>query len=382
MSGKIKIAFCIPNMIIGGVETVFVNTINELIKEKNLELQIITHGKIREPLYVNWLKSHPGVPVYVYYPLCNWFEDIRPKCHGVLEPLRKIIFSLYKKYRRLVIFLSRRFKDVDVFIDYRNFEFFKELKYYNTPKIAWAHSALSYFESNDIFKRLSQYSQIIGITDDFVDDFKTKYPEYADKITRIYNPMNISDVLHRAQIAKTPHGKYFCHVSRLVAGKDIRTLLNAFDFFSAKHPGVKLYIIGDGDMASEFQKYAQTLKSNKQIIFTGAMSNPYGIMQGAVANILSSEFEGLPTVILESVILGVPCISSNCKNGPREILLDGMGGLLFDIGNAEMLSECMTYVYQSPSGAKDLVTNAGRGLKRFDASVISAEIHNLIKQVL
>lgn len=77
----------------------------------------------------------------------------------------------------------------------------------------------------------------------------------------------------------------------------------------------------------------------KRIVFTGALNNPYGIMRGAIANILSSESEGLPTLLLESVALGVPCISSKCKNGPREILLNGRGGLLFETGDANALAK-------------------------------------------
>lgn len=375
---KVKVAFCIPDMIVGGVDTVFVNTIDELSKNKDLDIVIITHARVREPLYTTWLHSHPEIPVYVYYPLCNWFEDLTPKCRGILKPLRKMIFSMYKKYRRLIY--THKFKDVDVFIDYKNFEFFKELRYFNKPKIAWAHSAISYFEHNGSLSRLPMYDIIVGITDDFVDDFKSKYPEYTAKVIRIYNPMNVNAIRQKAKLEKTPREKYFCHVSRLVKGKDIKTLMDAFDIFAKSHGDVKLYIVGDGDMANDFKSYAKTLKSNNQIIFTGEKHNPYGIMRGAIANVLSSEFEGLPTVVLESVILGVPCISSKCKNGPREILLDGKGGFLFDVGDVKMLAKHMNFVYENPEKANELANVAMDGLNRFSPSTISKQIYDLIKK--
>lgn len=375
---KLRVAFCIPNMIIGGVETVFVNTIDELSKNPDLDIKIITSAKIREPLYANWLKTHPEIPVYTYYPLCNWFEDLAPKCHGLLKPIRKILFSLYKKYRRLLVATSGRFRDIDVFVDYKNFDFFKELKYFHKPKIAWAHSAFSYFESNGIFTRLPQYTKIVGITDDFVNDFKARYPKYAHKIIRIYNPMNFDNIHKKAKLDEPPHGKYFCHVSRLVQGKDIKTLLNAFDLFASIHPDVQLHVVGDGYMSDELQEYAKTLKSNQRIVFTGAMRNPYGIMSGAIANILSSEFEGLPTVVLESVILGVPCISSNCKNGPHEILLDGDAGLLFDIGNANQLCQHMCNVYTNSIDKQTMVKNMQNSIARFAQDVIAKQIHDVI----
>lgn len=382
MKQKMKVAFCVPNMIIGGVETVFVNTLTELLKNKDLEIQVISHAKIRETLYVDWFKAHPEIPLHVYYPLHNFFEDLSKYSKIFpLKQLRKIIFSLYKKYRRIFVKLSGKFNKIDIFIDYKNFEFFKELKYYNVPKIAWAHSALSYFESHGSFARLAQYTTIVGITDDFVNEFKAKYPKYADKIVRIYNPMDVDTIIDKSKRCCTPRGKYFCHVSRLSPGKDIKTLLKAFDIFALKHKNVSLYIVGDGPQADEIKKYAEELKSHEQIIFTGSLNNPYCIMSGALANILSSEYEGLPTVVLESVILGVPCISSNCKNGPREILLDGKGGLLFEIGNFEMLAEKMDYLLTHPNKAKNLSDVANKGLKRFEPKVIAKQIVELLKRV-
>ena len=104
-------------------------------------------------------------------------------------------------------------------------------------------------------------------------------------------------------------------------------------------------------------------------------------MKGAIANILSTEYEGLPTVVLESVALGVPCVSADCESGPRELLLDGKGGLLFEIGNAEMLSEKMDFLLKHPDKAKKLADSATKGLKRFEPKVIANQIKDLLKHV-
>ncbi len=113
-------------------------------------------------------------------------------------------------------------------------------------------------------------------------------------------------------------------------------------------------------------------------MFVGGLDNPYPFMVGAIANILSSEYEGLPTVVLESVALGVPCISSNCKNGPREILLDGRAGLLFDIGNVNQLYQCMCDVYTDKIDKKSMIENMQKSIARFEPSVIAQQIHDVI----
>lgn len=378
MLNRKKVAFCIPNMSVGGVETVFTTTISELLKKSDLEIVVVTLAKIREPLYVQWFQEHPDVKIYVYRPLSNCFEDIAPYCRGMLNVLRKIVFGIYKKYRRVFMWVTHRLADVEVFIDYKNLEFARELAYFNKPKIAWLHSSMEYFQRTGAFANLSQYDKIVGLTDDFVDEFKDKYPQYADRIYRIFNPLDADAIKSRAKQTKVPSGQYFSHVSRLAAGKDIRTLLNAFEIFYTQHPDIKLYIVGDGSMANDFKSYATTLNCHKNVIFMGAMSNPYGIMRGAIANILSSEYEGFGMAVLESVALGVLTISSNCKNGPREILEDGKAGLLFEIGNAEQLATHMETALADTRVRTKMIERATNGLARFEPYVIAQQIRGLV----
>ena len=63
------------------------------------------------------------------------------------------------------------------------------------------------------------------------------------------------------------------------------------------------------------------------------MKNPYPIIKETDLFILSSRYEGLPNVLLESLALEKMVISSNCRTGPKEILLNGKGGLLFEVGD-------------------------------------------------
>lgn len=379
---KTKVAFCIPDMVIGGVETVFINTLNELVKHDDIKITVVTHNKIREKQYAQWFTEHPGVKLIVYRPLANWFEDLQKYCKFFpLKQIRKIIFSLYKKYRRSVWWAFNPLKDIDVIIDYKSFEFYREMKLFKQPKIVWAHSAISFFQKSGKFERMNTYDKIVSITDDFTEEFKNLYPEHANKIVRIYNPIDIHRLRRCANDAECPSGKYFCHVSRLTNGKDIKTLVDGFDIFARQNPDIKLYIVGDGKMAKEYQKYAKQKTSSPRIIFTGAMENPYGYMKGAIANILSSEFEGLPTVLIESMALGLPTISSNCKSGPQEILEHGKSGYLFSVGNAQELAQQMQHVINNPTDATEKVQNATISLSRFEPRNIAEQILNLIKSV-
>ena len=73
------------------------------------------------------------------------------------------------------------------------------------------------------------------------------------------------------------------------------------------------------------------------------VNNPYIYIKQADLFILTSKFEGLPNVLLEALVLKKFIIFSNCRTGPKEILLNGNGGLLFKVGNYKDLAKKFNY---------------------------------------
>lgn len=381
-----KIAFCIPDMIIGGVETVFIRTLDGMLKSitscpayKDIDVCIITHARITEPLYKDWLQKH-GVEVFVCYPMQNWFEGIAKYTNFFpLKQLRKLTFSLYKKLKRRN--LKNKFSDIDLFIDYKNCSFFKELKCIDKQKIAWVHGTVGYLHDIGVDKHLDFYDKIVGLTDDFVTDFKNLFPYLSDRVTRIYNPIEKEEVVDLAIKGNSMPGEYFCHVSRLEnVQKDLRTLILAFEQFYLHNscPDVKLVIIGGGPKEREVRKFVSTLKCAENVVFTGVLKNPFGYMKNALANILSSKIEGLPTVLLESMAVETLCVSADCKYGPREILLNGEAGMLFDVGDINQLSNIMTDIYQKRIDTDKFVKRATESLSRFSAQKVNEQIMDLL----
>ncbi len=374
---KIKVAFCLRDMQMGGVESVLIRTLDELQKNRNLDLNIITFVNIKEKTYLEYFDKHKNIKLRSLYP-CSWLSTKLPHFF-VFRIVMHLIRDIYRGAKRM--FVIRKIKDIDVFIDYHDFGFAKELKKIkNAKKIAWFHSSLNVFVKRKFVNKLPVYDKVVVLTDDCKNDLQKLYSQYTNKIIRIYNPIDIKSLQNKAKEKNPVKGKYFCCVSRLSGDKDIKTLLSAFDLFYKDNnkPNIKLIIIGDGYKANEYKNYAKSLKASKQIMFVGVCKNPFVYMKNAVANILSSYGEGLPTVLIESVAVGTLNISSNCKYGPHEILLDGRGGLLFEPGNAKQLSQCMTDVYNNKVNIKEMIQNSNKALKRFDAKTIIKEIISLI----
>ncbi|MCM1294133.1 MAG: glycosyltransferase [Muribaculaceae bacterium] len=274
------------------------------------------------------------------------------------------------------------FVNTDVFIDYKNMEFSRELAMTDRPKIAWCHGSINFFNNEKLIKKLPMYDKLVCLTDSFVSDFKTKYPQYADRIVRIYNPIDCDAIRRTSETQKKIDGKYFVVVSRLDCDKDIETVIHAFDKFwtTENEPDIRLIIVGGGSKAKHLQSIANKLPSASNIMFTGPIPQPFGYMRDAIANILSSYNEGLPTVLIEAMAVGTLNISSDCPNGPAEILLNSDAGLLFAPGDTEKLSQIMSDIWNGRIDTKEKITVATCSLSRFNANNIINEIYNLIQK--
>jgi len=380
-----NVTFCIPYLVIGGVDMVFVRTLQELKKQSNINITILTHAKIRGAFFKDWCAQNPDIKIITCYPWQNAFETIAQYTKIFpLKNIRKIIFSVYKKIRRWQLRHNPIFYNTDIFIDYKNMSFTRELAMTNKLKITWIHGSINFFQDEKLGDKLFMYDKIVCLTDSFVSDFKKLYPQYADKITRIYNPIDCDAIRKIAMSQPEIPGKYFVVVSRLNYDKDIETVIHAFDKFWVREasPDVRLIIVGGGDRASYLQSIARKQASSENIIFTGPIPQPFGYMRDAMASILSSYNEGFGMVLIEAMALGTVNISSECPNGPAEILLNGDAGILFTPGDAEKLSQIMSDIWNERINIRQMIQNATDSLKRFDSDIIVPQIHDILSQQL
>jgi glycosyltransferase involved in cell wall biosynthesis len=289
--------------------------------------------------------------------------------------------GIYRWFKRS-LFGMKKFRDIDVFIDYHDFGFYDDFKHIkNAKKIAWFHSSINVFKERNFINKLERYNKTVVLTDEFIKAFHKAFPDQDANLVRIYNPIDIEQIKEKAKEKyKKITGDYFCSVARLSWDKDIITLLKGFDLFCGMHKktNAKLVIVGDGKKAREYKAYAKKLKSSNQIIFVGATKNPFVYMKDAKANILSSFGEGFALVLVEGASVGTLNIASACQCGPRELLLNGKAGLLFEPGNAEDLAKCMNDVWSKKVDVKKMTDQATKSLKRFDADKIVKEIISLI----
>ena len=136
------------------------------------------------------------------------------------------------------------------------------------------------------------------------------------------------------------------NIGRLTKQKDHITLLKAMKLVLKKIQ-CNLLIIGDGSERKNIYKFIKDNDLENNVNLLGYKSNPWKYLSRSDLFVLSSIWEGFGNVIVESMILGVPVISSDCNSGPSEILVDGKYGDLFEIRDYNKLSELILKEYNS-----------------------------------
>ncbi len=181
-----------------------------------------------------------------------------------------------------------------------------------------------------------------GVADDL--SFSARIPR--DRIRVIYNPIITPEMAGR--VKEDINHPWFApgelpvilSAGRLDPQKDYPLLISAFARVRQFIPS-RLLILGEGSEQVALMSLARQLGIEGEVGFPGFVSNPYPYMARASVFVLSSKWEGLPTVLAEALFCGVPIISTDCPSGPREILREGLYGRLVPVGDVDCLTEAI-----------------------------------------
>ena len=189
----------------------------------------------------------------------------------------------------------------------------------------------------------------------------TRLPQ--ERIKVIFNPVRL-DEIDRLAAEPTGHPWFdqpdipvFLGTGRLMPQKDFPTLVKAFARLRSTRQA-RLAILGQGDELPSLKRLVAQLGLVDDVAFLGFVENPYAFMSRASVFVLSSAWEGLPTVLIEALACGTPAVSTDCPSGPREILANGLYGRLTKVGDADGLADAMSETLDSPCGGDLLLSRA------------------------
>lgn len=137
-------------------------------------------------------------------------------------------------------------------------------------------------------------------------------------------------------------------VGRLDSQKNYPLLLRAFSKVRNAVPS-RLIIVGGGPQLGRLRRMIWMMGLGECVELAGPQENPFSYMERADLFVLSSDFEGLPTVLIEAMFCGTPVVSTDCPYGPREILQGGRLGALVPVGDADALAAAVIDALRSPA---------------------------------
>ncbi|SNB46133.1 glycosyltransferase [Geobacter sp. DSM 9736] len=219
---------------------------------------------------------------------------------------------------------------------------------------------------------------------------ESNYPAEKDKICCIYNGVDIARFNFgdtgqarrvRSDFGVADDAVLFCSIGRLEQQKGYEYLLSAMQQLVARHPHVKLLLIGDGTLLRELKTLALQLGIEGQVIFAGARSDIPELLSASDIYVNSSLFEGLPFSILEAMAAGLPIIATGV-DGNREIVVDGETGVLVRPRDPDNLAQEMRNLVEAPERRAAIGRNARElVVRQYSQESMFRETENLYRRL-
>ncbi|WP_313214677.1 glycosyltransferase family 4 protein [Soonwooa sp.] len=278
----------------------------------------------------------------------NPFYDFssKIKCHSISVNGNPI--SYFLKYKRGVQDLVNLLKpDVILVCDDGLKGFF--LPSLITTKAKWIYERHASIELNKQKGFLGRWSSRLmqmqaSKFDSFVVLTNANREEWrAKNVVVIPNPLSFypkesSDLQSKKMIAVGSHSY----------NKGFDTLLKIWKNIEQKYPDWQLHLFGKIDKDQTFVKLAETLEL-KNVQFHQPSKDIQAEYLKSSIMLLPSRSEGFGMVLIEAMACGVPCISFDCPSGPRDIISDGVDGILVENQNADAFQKAIEQLISNES---------------------------------
>jgi GalNAc-alpha-(1->4)-GalNAc-alpha-(1->3)-diNAcBac-PP-undecaprenol alpha-1,4-N-acetyl-D-galactosaminyltransferase len=176
--------------------------------------------------------------------------------------------------------------------------------------------------------------------------------------------------------------RYLLAVGKLTHQKGFDILIKAFAQICDRHPDWNLTILGEGEMRSDLENLCTELNLNDVVHLAGNVKNIDAYFHKADIFASASRFEGFPLALGEAMACGVPVISTDCHSGPREMIHDGIDGILVVSENVNALAAGLDLLMSDPVKRQYLSHHAPKILKRFGVKRAMSTWTNAVKQVV
>ena len=359
MATKKKILIRIGSLRHGGAEKVLVTFLKNLPQNKyeiDLLLNLYSGKYLPEvPTWINVLYLNKGEMITT-----NRLQDIPVKA------FRVIYQKLLKQFPNLLYQFILKGKKYD--IEFAAIHGFRDdilnSPIHSSKKLVWIHNDLKktelYHYTDEEFRKFFGFDKIMVISEKIEQDFNnlTQNQEEKNKIVRIYNPLDTEEIVLKSQEARSKNSNLgtqnseptFVSVGTVFPQKGFDRLLKVHKRLLDEGFHHKILILGDGYDFENIKNLQKDLGVTETSTLFGFTDNPYPQIKNADFYVLSSRYEGFPTVLFEAITLKKNIIATDVS-GVREMLDDGKLGLIIE--NSEQgIYDGMKKALQNPEDFK------------------------------
>jgi len=344
-----RLSFFIPDLTLGGAEQVTVTIINGLAK-RGYDIELLlsrADGALQSELSEEVEVVELGPP---RFPALGVAEHARTLVKHLRRRQPAVLFT-HLAHVSVVTLAARTAVDIDTAVVPTHHKSF-----HTAPDPSLKDRAVRQL----VPRFYPKADRVIAVSGGVADSLARHTPVAREDISVLHNPVDVETVRERA---RTPvdhrwldddETDVVLFVGRHENQKDLETWLRAFERVHDEHPTARAIIVGTGSRHEDVRSMAEQRGLDDVVSMPGYVENPYQYMGQADVFLLSSRYEGLPTVLIEALACGCPVVATACPSGPREILDDGEYGPLAPVGDAAALAEGVGTALSDPVDAETL----------------------------
>ncbi|MGH7194049.1 MAG: glycosyltransferase [Candidatus Saccharimonadales bacterium] len=185
---------------------------------------------------------------------------------------------------------------------------------------------------------LARRTDRIVVNSSGVRDFYVRHGLPAEKFVMIPNGIVPAEAAHISrhelltELGLPPNARLIGAVGRLWPQKRLKDLIWAADLLKVIRDDVHLLIIGEGPHRRRLERYRRQVRIEDKVHFLGHRSDVPRLMRHFDVLLLGSEYEGMPNVVMEAMMAGVPVVATDIP-GSRDLVIKGKTGFLVPVGD-------------------------------------------------
>lgn len=366
--------------LVGGAERVIIDKANYLSQEGH-QLMLVSYEQGQHPLpyeldanvqyedldcrFFTLSKYSVFERMYHFFRLKRKFKR---ELHNVINIFNPDVVVLASDWQKLINSVADAAGTIPVIAEFHN------AYDYIMRKVGVSENSIKKYTSRwysmRTLKGLRRCAKMVVLTESDARCWR----QHFDNVCVIPNPVTIyPDVVD--DIPKDNGRIIF--VGRFNYEKRIDRLVMAFSMIADRYPMWHVDIFGEGNEKQNLLRLIKIMNLENRVIIHEPTREIYDEYKRSEMLVLCSEHEARPLVLVEAMSCGIPCVSLDCPYGPREIITDGVTGLLALDGDIEDLARKIEWMIVHEDERKKMGRNAREDAAKYKMSVIMQDWEQL-----